>query len=112
MSSTQQEKDHRRMKRRLAKMTTSVLCRQGSLGLGPNRALRVVDVSVDGVCILVSVALNKGDLIEVTLTPSGVGRPIVRSAVVAWCSAQEGNKYEIGAKFQTPLTYTDVFYMT
>lgn len=112
MGSTQATKDRRRMKRWLAKAATRVSCRQDADGFGPNIAVRVLDISIDGVRIVATVALREGEAIQVTLTPPVISRPFVRSAAVAWCRPLEGSMYQIGVKFQKPLTYNDVFYMT
>ncbi len=104
--------DHRRMRRRSTKMTTTVICRKGTLGLGPNRGVRVFNISEDGIELLVSEAMEKGDEIEVSLTPLGVSKAIVRLAIVVWCSPHEGDQFLVGAKFFAPLTYTDMYYMT
>jgi hypothetical protein len=100
------------MKRRMAKKTVNVICRKGMLGLGPNLAVRLHDISVDGVQLVVKSALAKGDVIEVVFSAPGLPSNLAREAVVAWCSGPEPGGFRIGARFRNPLVYEHVFHMT
>jgi len=100
------------MKRRLAKKGTAVVCRKGTMGLGPNVAMRLHDISEDGVRLFIKTALAKGDEVEVSLTPPGISKAKVLTAVVAWCTAaQEGNGFWAGAKFRNPMSYSEIFHL-
>jgi hypothetical protein len=104
-------KDHRRIKRRATKKGTSVICRKGKLGLGPNLAIRIRDISEEGTRLLLKSQLAKGDDIEITLTAPGTSRPLTVMAVVAWSvPAKEGDGFWTGAKFRNPLNYSDMFH--
>jgi hypothetical protein len=107
----QLENDHRRMKRLAVKKSTSVICRKGTLGFGPNLAKNVLDVSVDGAQLLVNSVLRLGEELELTLAATGAD-PLVRLAVVVWCSANEEDGYRVGVKFMDSLEYQDVYHMT
>jgi hypothetical protein len=104
--------NHRRMKRQAAKKSIAVTCRKGTLGFGPNLAIRLNDVSVDGAQVFVTTLLKLGDELELTFSPPGFAEPLVQMAVVAWCSAREGNGYRIGVKFTDSLSYQDIYHMT
>jgi hypothetical protein len=105
-------KDHRRMKRKLARKSVSVICRKGTLGLGPNLAVRMHDLSVDGAQLVINSPLAKGDVIEVCFSAPGIFGKLSREATVAWCSDTLPEGYRIGARFQRPLAYEQVFQMT
>ena len=105
-------KDHRRMKRRPAKHSIAVICRKGTLGLGPNLAIKLRDISVDGAQLFVKSSLNLGDDVELTFSAQGFPDPLVCEATVMWCSSIEGNGYRIGVKFADSLDYEDVYHMT
>jgi hypothetical protein len=115
-------KDHRRMKRKLGKKSVAVTklgkksvavtCRKGTLGLGPNLAIRMHDVSVDGVQLIVKSALVKGDVIEIGFSAPGLPSKLNREAVVVWCSGSESEGFRIGARLRVPLEYGHIYYMT
>ncbi len=104
--------NHRRMKRQAAKKSIAVTCRKGTLGFGPNLAIQLTDISVDGAQLLVNALLKLGDEVELSFSPPGFTEPLVQLAVVAWCSSQKGNSYRIGVKFTESLDYQDIYYMT
>jgi len=104
--------NHRRMKRQSAKKTIAVTCRKGTLGFGPNLAVQLNDISVDGAQLLVNALLKLGDEVELSFSAPGFTQPLVQLAVVAWCSFREGNGYRIGVKFTDSLDYQDIYYMT
>lgn len=105
-------KDHRRVKRKAAKKHTAVICRKGSLGLGPNVAVRIEDISGDGIRLLIKVAVQRGDELEITLQPAGFGQPVVRHGTVVWCCGPDENQYHVGVKFDKTLQYNELFVMT
>jgi hypothetical protein len=104
--------DHRRMKRRPVKKTVSVTCRKGMLGPGPNLAVRLRDISEDGVQLVIKSALAKGDVIEICFSATGLPSNLSREATVAWCSGPEPDGFRIGARFRNPLGYEHIFQMT
>jgi hypothetical protein len=105
-------KEHRRLKRRAAKKGCTVSCRRGLLGVGPDLAIRLVDISEEGARIQIKSALKKGDEVEVSLTAPGLSRPVVRVADVAWCGpAKEGDGFWIGVQFRSLLRYADILHL-
>lgn len=95
-----------------AKRTAKVLCRRGTLGLGPNIALAVFDLSEAGVRLRVKSPLANGQEIEVGLEAVGQPRPITLPARVAWSAAAEEGSYWVGARFQKLLSYRDLLNLT
>jgi hypothetical protein len=65
------QKERRLTPRRLTKPGVQVICREGSLGLGPNVALSVYDISETGIRLVVKSALATGQEIEVELIGPG-----------------------------------------
>ncbi len=105
-------KDHRRMKRKSAKKSISVSCRKGMMGLGPNLAIRLADVSVDGAQIIVKTRLANGEVVEVSFSAPGLPPTLSREGTVAWCSDTDPSGFHIGVRFRSPLAYEHVFHMT
>ncbi len=104
--------NHRRMERKLAKKHTVAVCRKGMSGLGPNLALSVVDLSVDGTQLIVKTALKRGEEVEVTLSSSGVSEPIKCDGIVAWCAPMDETRNRAGIKFDNSLDYADLYHLT
>lgn len=101
--------EHRRINRRTVNKGTAVTCRKGVLGLGPDLAIRILDMSESGARLVVGVELVKGDEIELSLTPLGMNKPKVLMAVVEWCyKSKDSEGYWVGATFSSTLTYGDV----
>jgi hypothetical protein len=103
--------DTRRMQRHLAKLGTEVSCRLGTLGLGPDIAVRLIDFSEDGMQIVVNQQLAVGEEVEISLTPPASGRPIVRVAAVVRC-VPECDAFTVAVRFADILSYMDMFQLT
>jgi hypothetical protein len=101
------EQDRRLTPRRLAKPGVQVICREGSLGLGPNVALSVYDVSETGIRLVVKSALATGQEIEMELIGPGHSRALKILAEVVWSLPIEGGNYWAGAKLRRRLTYAE-----
>jgi hypothetical protein len=76
--------NRRLARRRAPKGGTRVVCRKGTLGLGPDLAVSVLDVSESGIRLLVREALAERQEIEVGLTGPGQARAHRLVATVVW----------------------------
>ncbi len=100
---------NRRSSRRLPpRGTLRVTCRKGALDLGPNLAVRLLDVSETGVRILVKEALAVDQEVSVGLESAASGRRVLRAAKVAWCVPTEGEGHAVGVRLEKALPYTDL----
>ena len=93
--------------RRRAKGSSKVTCRKGVLGLGPNYALKLLDLSEGGACFVARELMTKGQEVELSLLAPGGSREVVRKGQVAWAVEVEG-KYHIGVSFDKRLEYAVV----
>jgi hypothetical protein len=100
--------NRRRSPRRLPKRTTRITCHKGSLGLGPNIALSMLNLSETGVCLLVKENLETGSEVEVRLINPIHRQPLRTLAEVIWCVETKDGAYCIGAHFRKPLLYRDL----
>jgi PilZ domain len=91
--------DRRRAHRQRPKLSTKVSCRPETVIVGPNLALAVLDISGDGIRLIVKSPLEKGQQIEVDLEGIGYCRPIKLAAEVVWSLATAEGNWCIGAKF-------------
>lgn len=101
--------NRRTVKRKVARQSTSIEVRKGALGLGPNLAIRLLDISESGVRVIVKSALEIDDKIEVSLTTLGV-KAIKRIATVSWTAAVESGGFAVGCGFEKYLTFRDLTY--
>ena len=99
--------NRRRDSRRIPRKSAQVLCLKGSLGLGANLALALLDLSATGVRLLVRSPLEKGQEIEVVLTLPGMAWSRRKLARVAWVQQQDDGTCCVGAEFQSRLSYAD-----
>ncbi len=102
----------RRVRRQPVRPGTVVSCRLGTLGLGPDFALAVHDVSEDGARLSVTVALPVGEEVEVSLIPPGLSRPLVRVAEVVWSAPEGPASFWVGVRFRDPLNYAELIHLT
>jgi hypothetical protein len=91
--------ERRHSRRRRPKPTTEVVCRPETRIVGPDVAVSVLDISVDGIRLKVKAPLEKGQRIEVDLEGIGYCRPLKLSAEVIWSLATADGHWCIGAKF-------------
>lgn len=91
--------DRRRSRRQPPRDTAEVACRPERLIVGANLALSVLDLSADGIRLLVKAPLEKGQKIEVDLEGIGYSRPINLAAEVVWSLPTADGNWCIGAKF-------------
>lgn len=101
--------DRRVVRRRPLKKGVGLTVRKGTMGLGPNLAAGGVELSDDGIQVLVKSELKKGDEIEIGLVGIGRSKAMTLVADVRWCRpTEEGDAFAIGAKFRRRLGYAEV----
>lgn len=105
-------RNRRLIKRRAPKRSTKVTCRKGALGLGPNLALSLLDVSETGVRLVVKEDFKVRQEVEITLLGIGHQRPLQLMGEVTWCVATADGNHCVGVKFQRFLSYTDLQQLT
>ncbi len=91
--------ERRRSRRQHPKPSTEVACRPDTLHVGANLALSVLDISADGIRMIVKAALGKGQKIEVDLEGIGYCRAIQLAAEVVWSLPTADGNWCIGAEF-------------
>ena len=82
-----------------------VVLRAGTLGLGPNLATGLVDLSEDGLCVLTKSPLKVGSEAEVCLDKAGSQKPLKFVAEVRWCNGDEATGYRVGLRLRHRLQY-------
>ena len=101
-------KNHRISLRLPTKTATRATCVKGSLGLGPNLALKILDVSETGLRLVTKAAIEQGQEVEVTLVGPTQGRPVKLLGNVVWCRPGDTEGvYTVGARFQKRLSFRD-----
>src|SRR3954471_1482551 len=99
MAEAEKKQSNRRISlRRPAKGKVKVVCYKGSLDLGANLALAVLDVSETGLRIVVTMPLGRGQEVLLLLQGQGNMRQIKRSGYVVWCVPTNDGKYVVGIR--------------
>jgi hypothetical protein len=101
--------EHRRIRRRPLKTGVAVSCRKGTLGLGPNLAVGLHNISEEGARLVLNAPAALREELEVSLTPPGMGRALIFTAVVYWCRQCPEGGFWVGVKFRRRLNYSDIF---
>ncbi len=94
--------------RRRTRASSKGICRKGTLGLGPNIALALVDVSETGACLRVKEALRVGQEVEVCLQATGNVREIRLTGRVVWVRPASEGSQSVGIHFDKPLSFSAV----
>jgi hypothetical protein len=100
-------KEKRRQIRRRPRNVADVVCRKGNLGVGPNLAIRILDVTEEGIRLLVKQPIAPGEETEVNFTPLGCNREVSCEMIAIWCCSQDGH-FAVAGKFRKPLKYEDL----
>ncbi len=96
---------NRRGSRRLPpRGTVKFECRKGALGLGPNLAVRCLDVSENGLRLVLKAELPRGAEVEVVIV-GGVPKPVKRLGLVMRVQPAEAGAYEVGIRLRSPIDY-------
>ncbi len=80
-------------------------CRAGLLGLGPNLANTLLDLSETGIRLIAREPLKRGQQVEVNLQPPHNFAPVTRAAIVIWAIRTLEGTYCAGLQFQRRLPY-------
>jgi PilZ domain-containing protein len=100
---------NRRLSRRLpAQRGIKAVCRRGSLDLGKDLALSVLDLSEDGICLLLQETLRAGEEVCLTLTSTAYTRPLKRLGSVAWLVPAADGAFCAGVRLHKRLSYADL----
>ena len=101
-------RENRRASRRLqGRRTMKLECRKGSLGLGRDIGVRVLDISQTGARVLLKAPLERGQEAELVLD-AGHGGVVKRLATVVWSAPAEGGCYCVGFAFNSYLDYNSL----
>lgn len=98
--------------RRPPKQSTRVVCYKGSIGLGRNIALSLLDISESGARLVLSAALKKKQDVLVEITSVNSVRPIKMSATVVWSMPTADGNHCVGLQFNKLLNYSELLQMT
>lgn len=99
-------RNRRRARRQGPAGTTRVRAYANALGLGPNVALAVLDLSETGARLLLKQEVPAGREIEVRL--EGNSRSVKALARVVWSVPAADGSFCAGAEFAKPLAYAEL----
>jgi PilZ domain len=105
--STPPRKNQRRSRRQPPKGSTKVRATRTTMGLGPNIAVSVLDVSEVGVRLVLMENLPQGHEFEITLECLA-SRSVKTVARVVWSLALTDGNFCVGATFAKALSYSDL----
>jgi hypothetical protein len=100
--------DRRLTRRRSARGGARVEVRRGDLGLGPDVAVGLTDVSEDGVGLRTKVEVQVDDRVTVGLGRPGGGKLLVGQGVVRWCRPEPDGRFRVGLALRRRLTHADL----
>ena len=105
---TSQVRNRRITLRRRPKRTVKTTCRKGTLDLGLNLAVTVLDVSETGVRLVTKEALDVDQQVAVTLEGAHHKRPLRYTAKVVWCMETADHQFCVGLCLEKRLPYGEL----
>ncbi len=100
--------NRRRARRRPPRKTVKLQCRKGPWGIGPNVARSLLDLSLDGVRLVIASAVENGQEVTVSLEGPWHKQPVVAQGRVRWCMPLPDGAFCIGVHFDKTLPYQEV----
>jgi hypothetical protein len=102
------EKNRRSTSRKRPRKHTGIECRKGTLGLGPNLALELAQLSEQGAQVRIHSGLKVGDEVELVFLGENGGRGVKVVGKVVWIKPTNTSKEAIlGVRFHKRLSYRD-----
>jgi len=99
--------NRRRAVRRKPRSYVRLECRKGSMGLGVNLAMTLLDVSETGARLVVRQELPLTQQVEVVFAAHGTNQNVKRQAVIRWQLKLDDGKYCLGIEFEKRLAYAE-----
>lgn len=78
------------------------------MGLGPDLALGLLDVSEDGLGVRLKVAVAAGDEAEIVLTAPGTRKAFKLLGEVRWCHDAADGTFHVGIRLRRRLPYAEL----
>ena len=110
--STAQRANRRINFRRKAKGSIKASCRKGSLDLGPNFAIGLLDLSETGIRMVLREPLAMNQEVSVGLEGPHHRQPLKRGGRVMWCVETAEKTFVVGVQFEKRLPYGEWTRMT
>ena len=105
-------KSNRRVgQRRKPRTYVKLQCRRGNLGLGPDLAASLLDISDSGVRLIVKEELQLRGEVEVIISAHGLKDLVKRLGNVRWQVKLETGLFCVGIQLQKHLPYRDWQYL-
>lgn len=100
--------DRRLGPRRPVTRRADVSLRAGTLGLGPNLATGLVDVSEEGLGVKLNGAVEPGAEVEVIVSFPVASKSFKLHGVVCWCNLGPGETFVAGIRLRRRLTHAEL----
>lgn len=84
----------------------------GAMGLGPNLAHELWDISQTGACIIASGGVKVRDDVEIYISSTSFPRRLKLKAEVIWIQELTNQMYSVGVRFSRSLTYRELQNLT
>jgi len=91
--------NRRRVRRRPPKNMVKLRCQKGTMGLAPNVARTLLDVSTDGARLVITVPLESRQDVTLSLELPWQARPLLVPSRVRWCMQLADGNYCVGVHF-------------
>jgi hypothetical protein len=104
--------EHRPGPRRTPARRVAVACRRGTLRVGRDHGIDLVDASEDGLGVRLRVPFANGDEVTIELSRPGVNQPVALTGTVRWCRPSPDGTYIAGVRLRRRLSYVELTNLT
>ena len=98
--------------RRKPRGKVKIVCRRGSLDLGLNLAVSVLDISETGICLVLREPLRRGQEVSLTLEGAACLRPLKCLGKIIWSIPSADGSHCTGVNFDKRLEYRQFLELT
>lgn len=104
--------EHRLLSRRPVRRRVGAAVRKGTMGLGRDVGIDLLDATEDGLRVRLRVPVETGAEVSVELSRPGVSRPLALVAEVRWCRPAPDGTAVAGLRLRRRLSYLELTNLT
>jgi hypothetical protein len=86
------------------RLGTRASVRRGLLGIGPDLALELLNVTAQGIVVRLAEPVGRREEVEIALYSAGSGRPVRLPAIPETCEQGSDGSFVADFRFRRPLT--------
>jgi PilZ domain len=104
--------NHRLDRRRPTQGKPKISCHRGTMWLGKNLGVSLINASEGGLALVVTEAMSRGQMVTLTVEGRSHPRPVKLSGKITWCAPQADGTFQVGVELEKRLSGQDLMRLT